>query len=64
MDFVFRNKRINGILTVLPQRAISFEDEMKNYNFSPIKCMKLKMILMLCFSFHSLQTIIYHLQAI
>lgn len=43
MDFVFRNKRINGILTVLPQRAISFEDEMKNYNFSPIKCMKLKM---------------------
>lgn len=43
MDFVFRNKRISGILTVLPQNSINFEDEMKNYNFSPAKCMKLKM---------------------
>ena len=43
MDFVFRNKRISGILTVLPQNAISFEDEMKNYNFSPAKSMKLKL---------------------
>lgn len=43
MDFVFRNKRISGILTILPRKVVKFEDEMKNYNFSPAKCMKLKM---------------------
>ena len=43
MDFVFRNKRIAGILTVLPHQSIPFEDEMGNYNFSPIKCQKLKL---------------------
>lgn len=42
MDFVFKNKRISGILTVLPKKAIKFEDEMANYSFSPAKCMKLK----------------------
>lgn len=43
MDFVFKNKRISGILTILPKRAIKFEDEIENYNFSPAKCMKLKL---------------------
>ena len=43
MDFVFRNKRINGILTILPKKAVKFEDEMANYSFSPAKCMKLKL---------------------
>lgn len=43
MDFVFKNKRISGILTILPKKAVKFEDEMANYNFSPAKCMKLKM---------------------
>lgn len=43
MDFVFRNKRISGILTILPKKAVKFEDEMSNYNFSPAKCMKLKL---------------------
>lgn len=43
MDFVFKNKRISGILTILPQKAVKFEDEMANYNFSPAKCMKLKL---------------------
>lgn len=43
MDFVFQNKRIGGILTILPQKAVKFEDEMANYNFSPAKCMKLKL---------------------
>ena len=42
MDFLFKHKRISGILTVLPQKAIRFEDEMANYNFSPVKSMKLK----------------------
>ena len=43
MDFVFKHKKISGILTVLPKKAVKFEDEMANYNFSPIKSMKLKM---------------------
>lgn len=42
MDFVFKNRRICGILTVLPQKAVKFEEEMANYSFSPAKCMKLK----------------------
>ena len=43
MDFSFKNKRINGILTILPKKAVKFEDEMANYSFSPAKCMKLKL---------------------
>lgn len=43
MDFVFKNKQISGILTILPKKAVKFEDEMANYSFSPAKCMKLKL---------------------
>lgn len=43
MDFSFKNKRISGILTILPKKAVKFEDEMANYSFSPAKCMKLKL---------------------
>ena len=43
MDFVFKNKKISGILTVLPKKKVKFEDEMANYSFSPAKCMKLKL---------------------
>lgn len=43
MDFLFKNKRIKGILTVLPKRVVKFEDEIANYNFSPAKSMKLKL---------------------
>lgn len=43
MDFVFKNKRISGILTILPKKAIKFEDEIENYSFSPAKSMKLKL---------------------
>ena len=42
MDFIFKHKRISGIFTVLPKKAVKFEDEMANYNFSPAKSMKLK----------------------
>lgn len=42
MDFKFVNKRISGILTILPQREVLFEDEIDNYNFSKAKSMKLK----------------------
>lgn len=43
MDFCFHNKRISGILTVLPSQVVTFEEEMANYNFSPMKCQKLKL---------------------
>lgn len=45
MDFVFKNKRISGILTILPKKVVTFEEEMDNYNFSPAKCMKLKLVM-------------------
>jgi 3-oxoacyl-[acyl-carrier-protein] synthase-3 len=43
LKFTYHNKRIGGVLTVLPQREIKFEEEMDNYNFSPAKSMKLKL---------------------
>lgn len=43
MDFEFNNKRISGILTILPKKRVKFEEEMANYNFTPAKCMKLKL---------------------
>ncbi len=43
MDFYFEHKRISGILTILPKRVVTFEEEMANYNFSPARTMKLKL---------------------
>lgn len=43
MDLLFKNKKISGILTVLPSKEVRFEDEMENYNFSAAKSMKLKL---------------------
>ena len=43
MDFTFRNKKITGILTVLPHKVVTFEEEMGNYSFSAAKSMKLKL---------------------
>jgi 3-oxoacyl-[acyl-carrier-protein] synthase-3 len=43
VDFRFKNKKISGILTVVPKQVIKFEEEMNNYNFSPAKSMKLKL---------------------
>lgn len=43
MDLIFQNKRISGILTILPKQVVTFEEEMANYNFSPAKCQKLKL---------------------
>lgn len=43
MDFYFEHKRISGILTILPKRIVTFEEEMANYNFSPARTMKLKL---------------------
>lgn len=43
MDLRFKNKKISGILSVLPSSVVKFEDEMANYNFSAVKSLKLKM---------------------
>jgi 3-oxoacyl-[acyl-carrier-protein] synthase-3 len=41
MNFTFRNKRISGLLTVLPANERSFVDEMKNFNFPEARSLKL-----------------------
>lgn len=33
MDFTFFNKKITGILSIIPKNIIKFEDEIDNYNF-------------------------------
>lgn len=45
MKFSFQNKKISGILTVVPQNTVNFDDEIQNYNFSEKQCKKLKMIM-------------------
>jgi 3-oxoacyl-[acyl-carrier-protein] synthase-3 len=42
MNLFFKNKRVTGILTVLPAREVLFEDEMENYNSPVAKSLKLK----------------------
>jgi 3-oxoacyl-[acyl-carrier-protein] synthase-3 len=41
VNFTFRNKRISGILAVLPANELSFVDEMKNFNFPEARSLKL-----------------------
>lgn len=45
MDLKFKNKKISGILTVLPQRVVTFEEEMGNYNFPEKKSLRLKRVM-------------------
>ncbi len=45
MNLVFRNKRISGILTVLPARERSFVEEMRNFNFPEARSLKLKEVM-------------------
>ena len=45
MDLKFKNKRIAGILTVLPKRVVSFEEEMRDYNFPEKKSLRLKKVM-------------------
>lgn len=42
MRLKFQNKAITGILAVIPDRELLFDDEVKNYEFSPETSMKLK----------------------
>ena len=43
LKLTFQNKCIMGVLSVLPKREVSFEEELENYNFSAAKSMKLKL---------------------
>ncbi|MGG3836307.1 3-oxoacyl-ACP synthase III family protein [Paenibacillus thiaminolyticus] len=45
MKTVFRKKRITGILGVLPETEIRFEDEISNYNFPEKQTVRLKKIM-------------------
>nr|WP_199156618.1 ketoacyl-ACP synthase III [Pedobacter sp. ASV2] len=42
MKINFLNKKITGILSILPSNEVMFEDEMQNYSFSEAKSLKLK----------------------
>jgi len=42
MNLIFHDKKITGVLTILPANEVKFEDEMGNYNFSEAKSLKLK----------------------
>lgn len=45
MLFEYKDKRISGVLSILPTREIEFEEEIDNYNFSRAQSMKLKGIM-------------------
>jgi len=45
MKTVFRKKKITGILGVLPETEVRFEDEIPNYNFPEKQTMRLKKIM-------------------
>ncbi|WP_282163338.1 3-oxoacyl-ACP synthase III family protein [Ulvibacterium marinum] len=45
MNLKFQNKKITGILTVLPENEVNFDDEIDNYDFSRAQSMKLKLIM-------------------
>ncbi len=45
MNLKFKNKKISGILSILPEKEIRFEDELDSYNFSRSQSMKLKLIM-------------------
>lgn len=42
MKINFSNKKITGMLSILPSNEVMFEDEMHNYSFSEAKSLKLK----------------------
>jgi len=45
MNFTFRNKRISGMLVVVPANERLFVEEMKNYNFPEARSLKLKEVM-------------------
>jgi len=45
MFITFKNKSISAILSVIPNNKVTYEEGLKNYNFSRSKSMKLKKIM-------------------
>jgi 3-oxoacyl-[acyl-carrier-protein] synthase-3 len=45
VNFTFKDKRISGILGVVPARERSFVEEMKNFNFPESRSLKLKEVM-------------------
>lgn len=45
MNFKFNHRKISGVLAVVPQNEIRFEDEMHNYSFSEKQSLKLKKVM-------------------
>lgn len=45
MKTIFRGKKITGILGVLPQNEVRFEDEVHNYNFPEKQTLRLKKVM-------------------
>ena len=42
MNFVFRNKRVTGLLAIVPSNERTFLDDMRNFNFPESRSLKLK----------------------
>lgn len=45
MKTIFRNKKISGLLSVLPATTIKFEDEINNYTFPPKQTLRLQKVM-------------------
>jgi len=45
LNLKYKDKKISGILAVLPKNELRFDDEVENYNFSVKQSMKLKKIM-------------------
>ena len=45
MKFLFRDKRISGLLAVVPANEASFLDEMRNFDFPAHRSLKLKEVM-------------------
>ena len=45
MNFTFRQKRVSGILAIVPANERSFLEEMKNFNFPEARSLKLKEVM-------------------
>jgi 3-oxoacyl-[acyl-carrier-protein] synthase-3 len=45
LNFVFQNRRISGLLAIVPANERSFVEEMANFNFPPARSLKLKQVM-------------------
>lgn len=45
MNLIFKDKKISGILSVIPENEVKFDDEIENYNFAKKKSLKLKKLM-------------------